>query len=251
MKELIKVRTNEEGGQVVSARELYMGLGLNKAAWSRWYRTNILQNEFFKENIDWIGVQHDVEGNLTMDFAISIEFAKHIAMMARTEKSHEYRNYFLELEKKVLNSQIGLPTNYLEALKQLVASEEEKQRLEQEKKMLLQEITHKEDVIISIAKDISLAEKQQRISQIIRFGAKGRFQERYNLLYSEFDKKYHIDSKRRLDNAIARGDIKKSVNRMEYICKHLGMAHELYEIAVKLFENDFKQLMETWEQIIA
>ncbi|SNS21875.1 AntA/AntB antirepressor [Anaerovirgula multivorans] len=39
-------------------------------------------------------------GNETVDFAVSLEFAKHIAMMARTAKSHEYRSYFLELEKK-------------------------------------------------------------------------------------------------------------------------------------------------------
>ena len=99
MKELIKINTNEEGKQLVSARELYLGLGLNKAVWSRWYKTNILENDFFKKNLDWVGVQHDVEGNETMDFAISLEFAKHIAMMTRTTKSHEYRNYFIQCEK--------------------------------------------------------------------------------------------------------------------------------------------------------
>lgn len=35
MKELIKITTNEEGKQLVSARELYIGLGMNKAVWSR------------------------------------------------------------------------------------------------------------------------------------------------------------------------------------------------------------------------
>jgi len=97
--ELIKIKTNENGEQLVSAKELYLGLGLNKAVWSRWYKSNIQENEFFKENIDWTGVQHDVEGNETMDFAISLEFAKHIAMMTRTTKSHEYRNYFIQCEK--------------------------------------------------------------------------------------------------------------------------------------------------------
>ena len=99
--ELIKITTNEEGKQLVSARELYLGLGLNKTQWSRWSKSNIKENEFFTENIDWIGVRHDVEGNLVQDFVITLEFAKHLAMMARTEKSHEYRNYFLECEKRV------------------------------------------------------------------------------------------------------------------------------------------------------
>lgn len=103
MKELIKINTNEEGKQLVSARELYLGLGLNKAVWSRWYKTNILENDFFKKNLDWVGVQHDVEGNEVQDFAISLDFAKHIAMMARTEKSHEYRNYFIKCEEELKN----------------------------------------------------------------------------------------------------------------------------------------------------
>ena len=103
MEELIKITTNDEGKQLVSARELYKGLGLARTKWTPWYTKNIIENEFFKENIDWTKVSLEVTGNLTTDFAISIEFAKHIAMMARTEKSHQYRNYFIECEKKSKN----------------------------------------------------------------------------------------------------------------------------------------------------
>lgn len=108
MQELIKITKNNEGQQLVSAKELYIGLGLNKAVWARWSKANIIENDFFDENLDWIGVQHDVEGNKTMDFAISLEFAKHIAMMARTEKSHQYRQYFIECEKKL--QQLNIPS---------------------------------------------------------------------------------------------------------------------------------------------
>lgn len=103
MNELIKLNTSESGKKTVSAKELYEGLGLNKAAWSRWSKANIQCNEYFKEEFDWLGVQQMVEGNETMDFEISLEFAKHIAMMAKSKKSHQYRNYFLECEKQVSN----------------------------------------------------------------------------------------------------------------------------------------------------
>ena len=99
MKELIKITTNDEGQQLVSARELYLGLGLDKSHWKRWSKQNIETNEFFKENVDWIGFATMANGNEINDYAITIEFAKHIAMMARTAKSHEYRNYFIECEK--------------------------------------------------------------------------------------------------------------------------------------------------------
>ena len=58
----------------------------------------------FKENVDWVGFNIMLNGNKSQDFAITLEFAKHIAMMARTEKSHQYRNYFLECEKKAKES---------------------------------------------------------------------------------------------------------------------------------------------------
>jgi len=92
---------NKNGKKAVSAKELYLGLGLNKTQWSRWYPTNLTNNDYFKENIDWVEVRHDVEGNETLDFAISLDFAKHIAMMARTEKSHQYRNYFIAVEAEL------------------------------------------------------------------------------------------------------------------------------------------------------
>lgn len=107
MNDLIKITTNNQGKQVVSARELYLGLGLNKTQWARWYQTNIKNNDFFSENYDWIGVRHNVEGNEVQDFAISLEFAKHIAMMARTPKSHEYRNYFIRCEEKLNESELN------------------------------------------------------------------------------------------------------------------------------------------------
>jgi len=126
MNKLIKITENENGKQIVSARDLYLGLGLNKAVWSRWYQTNIEKNDFFKENIDWIGVQHDVEGNETMDFAISLEFAKHIAMMARTEKSHQYRNYFIKCEKEVKEFKQLSPMDQLKLQYEALKDHEEK-----------------------------------------------------------------------------------------------------------------------------
>ncbi len=76
------------------------------------------KNEFFNENYDWQGVQHEVEGNQTMDYEISLEFAKHIAMMAKTKKSHQYRNYFLVCEAKIKEQQnmIGVKLSPMEIL---------------------------------------------------------------------------------------------------------------------------------------
>ena len=38
------------------------------------------------------------------DYGVTIEFAKHIAAMARTAKGHSYRNYLINLEKHVVEN---------------------------------------------------------------------------------------------------------------------------------------------------
>ena len=103
MNKLINIK-NENGKNLVSLRELYFGLGLQRTNLNNWVKTNILENEFFHKNYDWMGCMVNIQGNECQDYSITIEFAKHIAMMAKTEKSHQYRNYFLICEEQTLKS---------------------------------------------------------------------------------------------------------------------------------------------------
>ncbi|EJX2602027.1 TPA: Bro-N domain-containing protein [Clostridioides difficile] len=107
-------------------------------------------------------------------------------------------------------------------------------------KQLETEVVHKEDVIIGLVEDISLAEKRQRINQIVRYKVEPKnFSKRWNLLYDEFEKKYHLDLKRRINNC----DIKPKIkNKIDYIDREMNMIPQLYEIACKLFENDVEEL---------
>lgn len=110
------------------------------------------------------------------------------------------------------------------------------------------EITYKEDVIIGLVGDIDLATKRQRIVQIVRHCPKGNYQERFRLLYEEFERKYHCNLKRRMES----NDLKpKAKNTMDYIDRGMNMIPELYEIACKLFENDVEELKAEWERIVA
>lgn len=161
MNKLIKIQMNDEGKQLVSARELYLGLGLNKSNWSRWYPTNILKNDFFNENNDWVGVRHNDEGNEIQDFAISLEFAKHIAMMARTEKSHEYRNYFIECENSLkgqvkelsAKEMLKLQFAYTEELDNRVANLENRMTIETGNQKVLCDLVNKKVMAVLGGKD--------------------------------------------------------------------------------------------------
>ena len=60
-------------------------------------------------------------------------------------------------------------------------------------------------------------------------------------------KDYHIDIKRRMENAYEKGEIKKSTSKMNYVCDIMNMTSELYEVCCKLFENDFNDLVEEFK----
>lgn len=126
MKELIKI-TENNGQQVVSARELYKKLGYNKAVWKRWYEKNILNNDFAFENEDYSTLNIMLNGNPTKDFVLKIEFAKKIAMRANTPIGEKVRNYFIEVEKRA-KQQSAIPSNPLDLLKLAVSELEKKDK---------------------------------------------------------------------------------------------------------------------------
>lgn len=122
------------------------------------------------------------------------------------------------------------------------------QRQNLEIKEQKEEIIHKEDVIIGLVGDIDLATKRQRITQIVRHCKNRNYQDRYRLLYSEFERKYHCNLKLRMENDKLKP---KAKNTMDYIDRGMNMIPELYEIACKLFENDVEELKAEWDYIVA
>lgn len=253
MQELINVR-EENGKQVVSARELHNFLG-GKKHMTQWIKPYVShENDYgFVENIDYqridVGV-NPTNGIPLTDYALTITMAKELSMLSKCENGKRARMYFIECEKKLKQNIRVLPNTYKEALLALVAAEEEKEKLLLENNEKQKEIEYKEDVIIGLTTDIDLAEKRQRISQIVKHNSKN-YSDRYGLLYQEFDKKFHIDTKKRMENAKERGEIKKSVNRMQYICINMNKTNELYDVACKVFEGDFIQLLDEWKQIVS
>lgn len=101
MNELINVTLNENQEPVVSARQLHKSLEV-KTRFSQWVEQNF---KMFKENEDFSSVVTTTQQNQyggvkkLQDYAVSIRMAEHLAMMSKTSKGYEVREYFIQVEK--------------------------------------------------------------------------------------------------------------------------------------------------------
>jgi len=208
MNNLININ-NENSNQPVSAKELYLGLGLAKDKFARWYPTNIIENGFFNENEDWVGLDIMSNGNESKDFAISIDFAKHIAMMARTEKSHEYRNYFISIEKKF--KEIAKP----QSIEDLIIMQAQSMK---DMKQQLNEVNH--NALSAKSEAIEAKEDVQTIRDVIIINSKKEWRDMANKVlkgigYKTGDyQKPKEDSYRSLDKR-AGCDLNKRLNNLK------------------------------------
>ena len=101
MSEIITIK-EKKGIQSVSARDLHEKLEI-KSHFNDWF--NRICEYGFLENEDYKAVTQKkvtAQGNSSeyIDYYISVDMAKQICMLLKTEKGMEYRRYFLEVEKK-------------------------------------------------------------------------------------------------------------------------------------------------------
>ena len=125
MNELIKLnktKINGELQQTVNARELHAFLEVGKD-FSTWIK-NRLETLGSIENEDYlltkIGEQLPSGTKYKIEYYLTLDVAKHLAMMERNEKGKQARQYFIECERKLREHQVKLaPKTYVEALRAL------------------------------------------------------------------------------------------------------------------------------------
>nr|DAE02748.1 MAG TPA: KilAC domain protein [Siphoviridae sp. ct39g3] len=138
MNELLKI--NYEAEQpTVSARDLHEALEI-KSKYADWFKN--MSAYGFVENMDYFTFSKNLEnGGRTIDHNISVDMAKQICMIQRSEKGKLYRQYFIDLEKawntpeQVMARALKLADKTIDTLK-----EENKKLIEDNERMRPKEI---------------------------------------------------------------------------------------------------------------
>lgn len=95
----------DENG-MTTAKKLYEFLEMHPASYARWFKRNILENQFAEENVDFIRLNRPVEsavenGQVSYDAKLTAKFAKKLSMMQKNERGEEAREYFTGIEERV------------------------------------------------------------------------------------------------------------------------------------------------------
>lgn len=115
MNSLINVWETEKGNQAVSARELYQFLEVGRE-FANWIKARIEKYGFI-ENKDFYKLYFDQQGNMIpivnsgnidyqrviggrIEYVITINMAKELAMVENNEKGKEARRYFIQCEEQ-------------------------------------------------------------------------------------------------------------------------------------------------------
>lgn len=201
MNELIHIDFKDDNA-VVSARDLHRSLEV-KTRFSQWVEQNF---KMFKEGEDFTSVVGTTLVNngavrKLQDYAVTIRMAEHLAMMSKTNKGHEIREYFIQVEKDFNSPEKIMARALLMADKKIKLLENENETLLIE----LEEATKNADyldlilqtkdslTITQIAQDYGMSArkmnqllKQERIQRIVN----GQW-----VLYAKYIGKGYISSR--------------------------------------------------------
>ena len=97
MNELINVSLNDNQEPVVSGRQLHEALGVN-SRYTTWF--DRMKEYGFTEGQDFLpNLGKSTGGRQATDHVIKLDMAKEIAMIQRTERGKQVRQYFIQVEK--------------------------------------------------------------------------------------------------------------------------------------------------------
>ena len=147
----IEIALGVDSDGMTTAKKLYEFLELEPKNYSRWCKTNIVQNEFAEENVDyWAFVVNDERNfnpNPTTDYKLTAHFAKKLSVKGNSARAEEAREYFTRLEEKakqhiIDRAQLSPQTQLLLSMSESIARTELEQKRQAEQIQRLEDTQH-------------------------------------------------------------------------------------------------------------
>lgn len=120
--DLIPVQTTNDGSIAVMGRDLHTFLEV-KDNYTDWMKRMIAYGFSAGQDFSEFSDKPNGAGRPRIDHIISLDMAKEISMIQRTEKGKQARQYFIECEKQTRQAH-ALPSDYASALRELAATVE-------------------------------------------------------------------------------------------------------------------------------
>lgn len=209
---------------MTTAKKLYEFLELNPSNYSKWYKSNIIENQFADEGTDYevfvLNDENPQGGRPTQDFKLTARFAKKLSMTQKNERGEQAREYFTSVEdgakKMVLQYQEMSPQ-----LQFMI-------NIEREQLRQAKEITEVNNRVNSIREVVALdttswREDTRRLLNKIaqNNGGGGAFQEIRAESYELLEKRMAVKLKQRLTNKRRRmaenGVCKSTRDNLSYV----------------------------------
>ena len=111
-------------------------------------------------------------------------------------------------------------------------------------------LTYKQEVINGMTNNLKLQTQRQFLNDIIRMKGVEKIRDRWNMLYEFYNKQNHINIKARYEAYNLTNPSNKVKSVLEYIDTVENKIPELYKLAVKLFEADFKDKLQKYLDLI-
>lgn len=257
---LIEIQ-EKDGRKLVSCRELHKFLEITER-YSNWFDRMCAYG--FVEGVDYVGCKifNTLAKQELQDHFLTLNMAKEIAMIQRSDKGKQARLYFIKCEEEynkiqkedllLLNvvraeskEQISLALN--EYRTQIVIP------LKTELKETQQKLQYKQEVINGLSEDTKLQTQRQFLVEIICAKSNNPqiIKDRGNLLYDFYDKVKHIRVRARCEGYNLKQKKKKDqLSVLGYIDEQLGDISTLYQVAVKLFESDIKDRLQKYMEAL-
>lgn len=153
----IEIALGVDENGMTTAKKLYKFLEMDSRNYSRWCKSNITENEFAEENVDYWAfvINEEWGGQATTDYKLTAHFAKKLSMKGNGAKAEEARDYFTTLEERVKQKVIDLNqlSPELQMFQKIFNSVAE-QQLEQKRQA--EQLNHVEQRVESIREVVAL-----------------------------------------------------------------------------------------------